>query len=99
VDGEKLRRTTTTITKRKKIRRMSKVLNAKNNLPDTFRAFEKEWPLSKNDGKLTKKQQDHQDALDTFFMKMGEDMAEGNKFLNGVWSNRAKMPSLYPEKA
>jgi hypothetical protein len=52
VDGEKLRRrTTTTITKRKKIRRMSKVLNAKNNLPDTFRAFEKELPLSKNDGK------------------------------------------------
>jgi hypothetical protein len=32
-------------------------------------------------------------------MKMGEDMAEGNKFLNGVWSNRAKMLSLYPKKA
>jgi hypothetical protein len=98
VDREKLRRTMT-ITKRKKIRRMSKVLNAKNNLPDTFRALEKEWPLSKNDRKLTKKQQDHQDALDNFFKKMDEDMVEQNKFLNRVWSNRAKMPSLYPEKS
>jgi hypothetical protein len=57
MDREKLRRTTTTITKRKKIRRMSKVLNAKKNLPDTFRALEKDWLLSKNDGKLLKKQQ------------------------------------------
>jgi hypothetical protein len=29
---------------------------------------------------------------------MDEDMAEWNKFLNRVWSNRAKRPSLYPEK-
>jgi hypothetical protein len=62
VDREKLRRTTTTITKRKKLRRMSKDLNAKNNLPDMFRVLEKDWPLSKNDRKLTMKQQDHQDA-------------------------------------
>jgi hypothetical protein len=92
VDREKLRRRTITITKRKKIRRMSKVLNAKNNLPDMFRALEKDWPLSKNDGKLMKKQQDHQDALDNFF-KMDEDVVEWNKFLN-----RVKMPTLYPEK-
>jgi hypothetical protein len=97
VDREKLRRRTITITKRKKIRRMSKVLNAKNNLPDMFRALEKDWPLSKNDRKLMKKQQDHQDALDNFF-KMDEDVVEWNKFLNRVWSNRAKMPTLYPEK-
>jgi hypothetical protein len=92
VDREKLRRRTITITKRKKIRRMSKVLNAKNNLPDMFRALEKDWPLSKNDRKLMKKQQDHQDALDNFF-KMDEDVVEWNKFLN-----RVKMPTLYPEK-
>jgi hypothetical protein len=42
MDREKLRRRTTTITKRKKIRRMSKALNAKNNLPDTFRVLEKD---------------------------------------------------------
>jgi hypothetical protein len=57
MDREKLRRTTTTITKMKKIRRMSKVLHAKKNMPDTFRALEKDWLLSKNDGKLSKKQQ------------------------------------------
>jgi DNA-binding winged helix-turn-helix (wHTH) protein len=45
-----------------------------------------------------KKQQDHQDALDNFFMKMAEDVVEQDKFLNRVWSNKAKMPSLYPEK-
>jgi hypothetical protein len=99
VDRDKLRRRTTTITKSKKIRMMSKVLNAKNNLPDTFRVLEKDWPLSKNDGKLTKKQQDHQDALDNFFKKMDEDVVEWNKFLNRVWSNRAKMPTLHPEKS
>jgi hypothetical protein len=32
-------------------------------------------------------------------MKMDEDLAERNKFLNRVWSNRAKMPSLYPENS
>jgi hypothetical protein len=39
VDGYKQRRKTTTrpITKRKKIRKMSKDLNAKNNLPDMLR--------------------------------------------------------------
>jgi hypothetical protein len=52
--------------KRKKIRRMSKDLNAKNNLADTSRGFEKDWPLSNNDAKLTKKQFD-QKALDNFF--------------------------------
>ena len=52
-----------------------------------------------NDKKLTKKQQEHQDALDNFFSKMDEDVAERNKFLNRVWSNKAKMPSLYPEKS
>jgi hypothetical protein len=55
--------------------------------------------LSKNDGKLTTKQQDHQDALDNFFKKMDEDVVEQNKFLNRVQSNSAKMPSLYPEKS
>jgi hypothetical protein len=30
---------------------------------------------------------------------MDEDMAEWNKCLNRVWSNKAKMPSLYPEKS
>jgi hypothetical protein len=29
---------------------------------------------------------------------MDEDVVEWNKFLNRVWSNRAKMPTLYPEK-
>jgi hypothetical protein len=33
---------------------MSKVSNAKNYLPDAFRALEKDWPLSKNDVKLMK---------------------------------------------
>jgi hypothetical protein len=99
VDREKLRRTTTTITKRKKLRRMSKALNAKNNLPDTFRVLEKDWPLSKNDRKLTTKQQDHQDARDNFFKKMDEDVVEQNKFFKRVWSNRAKMSSLHSEKS
>jgi hypothetical protein len=30
---------------------------------------------------------------------MDEDITEWNKFLNRVWSNRAKMPLLYPEKS
>jgi hypothetical protein len=78
---------------------MSKDLNAKNNLPDMSRGFETDCPLSKNDAKLTKKQQDHQEALNNFFAKMDKDVAEWNKFLNRVWSNKANMPSLYPEKS
>jgi hypothetical protein len=54
VDGDKLRRTTATIRKRKKIRRMSKDLNAKIDEPHMFRAFEKEWPLSNNDEKAAR---------------------------------------------
>jgi hypothetical protein len=45
MDGEKQRgrrTTTTTITKRQKIRKMSKDLNANNNLPDMSRGFEKD---------------------------------------------------------
>jgi hypothetical protein len=38
-------------------------------------------------------------ALKNFFTKMDEDVAKQNKFLNRVWSNKAKMPSLYPEKS
>jgi hypothetical protein len=94
MDGEKVRRTTATITKGKKIRRMSKDLNAKSDVPHTFRAFEKEWPLSNHDKKLTKKQQEHQDALDNFFSKMDEDVAEWDKFLNRVWSNKAKQDAI-----
>jgi hypothetical protein len=78
---------------------MSKNLNAKIDEPHTLRAFEKEWPLSNDDKKLMKKQQEHQDALDHFFSKMDKDVGEQNKFLNRVWSNKAKMPSLYPEKS
>jgi hypothetical protein len=52
-----------------------------------------------NDAKLTKKQQDNLKALDNFFAKMDEDMAEWNNFLNRVWCNKAKMPLLYPEKS
>jgi hypothetical protein len=97
VEGNKQRRAKTTITKRKKIRRMSKDLNAKNNLADTLRGFQKDWPLSNNDAKLTKKK-DNQKALDNFFAKVDEDVAKLNKFLNRVWSNKAKMPSLYPPR-
>jgi hypothetical protein len=97
MDREKQRRRrTTTITKRKKIIRMSKDLNADNNLPDMSRGFEKDWPLLKNDAKLTKKQQNNQEALDNFFATMYE--GERNKFLNRVWSNKGKMPTLYPQK-
>jgi hypothetical protein len=46
---------------------MSKDFNAKIDVPHTFRAFEIEWPLSNDDKKLMKKQQEHQDALDHFF--------------------------------
>jgi hypothetical protein len=74
MDGEKHRGRTTTITKRQKIRKMSKDLNANNNLPDMSRGFEK-------------------------IVKMDEDMVEWNTFLNKVWSNKAKMPSLYSEKS
>jgi hypothetical protein len=79
VDGDEVRRTTATIRKRKKIRRMSTDLNAKIDEPHTLRAFEKEWPLSNDDKKLTKKQQEHQDVLDHFFSKMDEDVAGRTK--------------------
>jgi endo-beta-N-acetylglucosaminidase D len=46
-----------------------------------------------------KKQQDNLKALNNFFAEMGRDVAKRNKFLNRVWSNKAKMPSLYPEKS
>jgi hypothetical protein len=77
---------------------MSKDLNAKNDVPHMFRAFEKEGPLSNDDEKLTKKQQENQNALDHFFSKMDKNVGEQNKFLKRVWSNKAKMPSLYPQK-
>jgi hypothetical protein len=44
-----------------------------------------------------KKQQDNLKALNNFFAEMGRDVR--NKFLNRVWSHKAKMPSLYPEKS
>jgi hypothetical protein len=47
---------------------------------------------------IKKKQQDYQKALDNFFAKMDQDMAKQNKFLNRVWSKKAKMPSFYSEK-
>ncbi len=78
---------------------MSKDQNAKINLADTSRGFQKEWPLANKDAKLTRKQQDNQKALNKFFSKMDEDETKWNKFLNRVWSNKAKMPSLYPEKS
>ncbi len=77
---------------------MSKDLNATNYLPDMLRGFQKDWPLSNNAAKLMKKQQDNQEALNNFFTKMDKDMAEQNKFLNRVRSNKAKMTLLYPEK-
>jgi hypothetical protein len=49
-----------------------------------------------NDAKLTKKQQDYQKTLDNFFAKMDQDMAKWKKFMNRVWSKKAKMPSFYP---
>jgi hypothetical protein len=76
MDGDEVRRATATIRKRKKIRRMSNDLNAKIDEPHMFRAFKKEWPLSNDDKKLMKKQQEHQDALDHFFSKMDKDVGE-----------------------
>ncbi len=55
---------------------MSNNLNAKIDEPHMFRAFKKEWPLSNDDKKLMKKQQEHQDALDHFFSKMDKDVGE-----------------------
>jgi hypothetical protein len=56
--------------------------------------------LSNSDVKLTKKQQDNVKALKNFFTKMdNDDVGERNQFLNRVWSNKAKMPLLYPEKS
>jgi hypothetical protein len=37
-------------------------------------------------------QQDNVKALEYFFAKMDEEVAKWNKFLNRVWSNKAKMP-------
>jgi hypothetical protein len=38
----------------KKIKRMSKDLDANNNLADTCTGFQNDWPLSNNDEKFTK---------------------------------------------
>jgi hypothetical protein len=46
-----------------------------------------------------KKLQDNVKALKNFFTKMDEDVGKRNQFLNRVWTNKAKMPSLYPEKS
>jgi hypothetical protein len=78
---------------------MSNNLDTNNNLSDIATGFQNDWPLSNSDVKLTKKQQDNVKALKNFFTKMDEDVGERNQFLNRVWSNKAKMPSLYPEKS
>ncbi len=75
---------------------MSKDLNAKNNLADTSRGFEKDWPLSNNDAKLTKKQFD-QKALDNFFENWMKTWPNRAHFWTG--SNKAKLQSLFPEKS
>ncbi len=80
VDGDEIRRTTARKRKRKKIRRMSKGLNAKIDVPHIFRAFEKSGHCQTM-MKLTKNQQEHQDALDHFFSKMDKDVDERNKIL------------------
>jgi small-conductance mechanosensitive channel len=78
---------------------MSNNLDTNNNVSDIATGFQNDWPLSNSDVKLTKKQQDNVKALQNFFTKMDEDVTERNKFLNRVWSNKAKMPLRYPEKS
>jgi hypothetical protein len=80
--------------KNKEDKRMSNDLDTNNNLSDIATV----WPLSNSELKLTKKQQNNIKALENFFTKMDEDVAEQNQFLNRIWSNKAKMPSLYAEK-
>jgi hypothetical protein len=84
--------------KNKEDKRMSNDLDTNNNLSDIATGFQNDWPLLNSDVKLTKKQQDNVKALENFFTKMDEDVAERNQFLNRIWSNKAKMPSLYAEK-
>jgi hypothetical protein len=42
--------------------------------------FQNDWALSNNDAKLMKKQQDNLKALDNFFAKMDEDIANESNF-------------------
>jgi small-conductance mechanosensitive channel len=85
--------------KNKEDKRTSNDLNTNNSLSDIATGFQNDWPLSNSDVKLMKKQQDNVKALENFFTKLDEDVGERNQFLNMVWSNKAKMPSLYPEKS
>jgi hypothetical protein len=70
------KQTTTT----KKIKRMRKDLDGNNNLTDTWTGFQNDWPLSNNDAKLTKKQQDYQKALDNFLPKWIKTWPNGTNF-------------------
>jgi hypothetical protein len=85
--------------KNKEDKRMSNNLNKNNILSDIATRFQNDWPLSNSNVKLMKKQQDSVKALKNFFTKMDEDVGERNQFLNRVLSNKAKMPSPYPEKS
>jgi hypothetical protein len=85
-------------TKNKENKRMSNNLDTNNNLSDIATGFQNDWSLLNSDVKLTRKQQDNVKALKNFLTKMDEDVAKRNQFLNRVWSNKAKMPLLYPEK-
>jgi hypothetical protein len=78
---------------------MSNDFDTNNNLSDIATGFQNDWPLSHSHVKLTKKQKDNVKDLKNFFTKMDEDVAKWNQFLNSIWSNKAKMPSLYPEKS
>jgi hypothetical protein len=85
--------------KNKEDKRMSNDLDTNNNLSDIATGFQNDWPLSNSNVKLMKKLQDNVKALKNFFTKMDEDVGKRNQFLNRVWTNKAKMPSLYPEKS
>jgi hypothetical protein len=68
-------------TQTKKIKRMSKDIDANNNLADTATAFQNDWPFLNSNANSTKKQQDNVKALENFLAEMDEDMAKQNKFL------------------
>jgi hypothetical protein len=78
---------------------MSKDLDA-NNLADALTGFQNDWPLSNNDAKLTKKQQDNLKALTTSLLKWMKMWPNGTNFWTEFGaSNKAKVPLLYPEKS